>query len=130
MAVKQTVKEQVESLKISAQYQAVKLHVRRNKKLYIGIGIGASVVLVIRRPSINIVNAPIMSPVFNNTVNNGGHMRKIIRCIETGEMWPSITATAEDIGKSINTMSKHLNGYPGFETVGGMHYVIDGLASG
>lgn len=66
MAVKATIKEQTEILKNGAKYQAVKLHVRRNKKFYMGFGTGALVVLVTRRSPINVVN----------TVNIGGVIPK------------------------------------------------------
>lgn len=125
MTVRTTVKEQAEILKNGAKYQAVKAHVKRNKKLYIGIGIGASVVLVTRRPSINIVNAPVFN---NNIVNNGGYMRKIVRCIETDEMWPSVSKAAEAVGVTIHSMSNHINGRQ--DSLNGLHYVIEGLAAG
>lgn len=66
MAVKATIKEQTEILKNGAKYQAVKLHIRRNKKFYMGFGTGALVVLVTRRSPINVVN----------TVNIGGVIPK------------------------------------------------------
>lgn len=66
MTVRSAVKEQTEILKNGAQFQAVKLHVRKNKKFYIGFGTGALVVLVTRRSPINVVN----------TVNIGGVIPK------------------------------------------------------
>jgi hypothetical protein len=66
MAIKAAVKEQAEILKNGAQFQAVKLHVRKNKKFYMGFGTGALVVLVTRRSPINVVN----------TVNIGGVLPK------------------------------------------------------
>jgi hypothetical protein len=124
MAVKATVKEQVETIKNGAKYQAVKTHVKKNQKFYVGFGAGALVVLVTRKSTINVVNAP----VFNNIVNNGGHMRKIIHCLETDELWPSVGVAAEAAGTTIQNMSRHVNGHR--ESLNGLHYVIEALASG
>lgn len=63
MAVKATIKEQAEILKNGAKYQAVKLHVRRNKKFYMGVGTGVLVTLIVRRPTVQVsttVQLPIM----------------------------------------------------------------------
>ena len=68
------------------------------------------------------------TPVFNNTMNNGGHMRKIVRCLETDQLWPSMSKAAEDVGTSLHKMSQHVNGHK--EHVDGLHYVIEGLATG
>lgn len=132
MAVKATVKEQVELVKNGAKYQAVKLHVRRNKKFYMGFGAGTLVVLVVRRPAVNIVNtvSPSFMPIFNNTVNNGGHMRKIIRCLETGELWLSVTEAAAAQGKDVALMSQHLNHPDVVPVINGLHFAIEALATG
>lgn len=132
MTVKAAVKEQAEILKNGAKYQAVKLHVRRNKKFYIGFGAGALVILVTRRPSINVIASPTFNnmPIFNNTVNNGGFIRKIVRCVETGELWLSVTEAAAAQGKNIPLMSQHLNHPDVVPTINGLHFVIEALASG
>ena len=49
-----TVKEQVGVLKDGAKYQAVKLHIRRNKKFYMGVGTGVLVTLIVRRPTVQV----------------------------------------------------------------------------
>lgn len=54
MAVRQTVKEQAEILKNGAKYQAVKLHVQRNKKFYVGVGAGVLVTLIVRKPTVQV----------------------------------------------------------------------------
>jgi hypothetical protein len=54
MPVKDTVKEQVGLLKDGAKYQAVKLHVKKNKKFYMGFGSGVLVTLIVRRPAIHV----------------------------------------------------------------------------
>lgn len=111
MSVRNTVKEQAEILKSGATYQAVKLHVRRNKKLYVGIGIGAFVVMATRRPTINVVNTATANPVFNNSVNFGGHMTKMVKRMSDGAMWETVTEAAKEAGVSLSYMSRHLNGH-------------------
>lgn len=54
MTVRTTVKEQAEILKNGAKYQAVKVHVKKNKKFYMGFGTGVLVTLVVRRPTIQV----------------------------------------------------------------------------
>jgi hypothetical protein len=70
-----------------------------------------------------------IAPVISNTVNNGGYMRKIVRCVETDELWPSISKAAEQAGASLSMMSKHVNGHTA-DDINGLHYVIEGLAAG
>ena len=36
---------------------------------------------------------------------------KKVRCVETGEIFESVGAAAKYAGRSISTMSRHLNGY-------------------
>ncbi len=113
MAVKATVKEQVEAVKSGAKYQAVKLHVKKNQKFYVGFGAGALVILVVRRPSVRIVNT--VTPVFNNNnsnvVNLGGHMTKMVKRLSDGKMWETVTEAANEAGVSLSFMSRHLNGH-------------------
>jgi len=71
--------------------------------------------------------APVISPVMNNVVNNGGYMRKIVRCLETDELWPSMSKAAEATGNSLRAMSKHIHG--GTDHLDGLHYVIEGLSA-
>lgn len=54
MTVRSTVKEQTELLKNGAKYQAIKLHIRKNKKFYMGVGTGVLVTLIVRRPTVQI----------------------------------------------------------------------------
>jgi len=65
--------------------------------------------------------------VFNNTVNNGGHMHKIVQCIETGEIWEKVTDAAEAAGTTLSYMSRHINGHKA--DVFGNHYKIIGLGT-
>jgi hypothetical protein len=113
----------------------VKQHFQDNKTTYL-VGAGCLAVgYLIRKPGVvapvfNNVVAPVIenAPVFNNTVNNGGYMRKIVRCVETDQMWPSMKAAAEAVGTTVVSMSKHCNGHT--DHLDGLHYVIEGLAAG
>ena len=121
----------------------IKGHFQRNKMWYAlggGIIIGVGGGLLLHRSPTQI--APVINnsvePVFNNTVapvitienivNNGGYARKIIRCIETDQMWPSMTKAAEATGNHIVMMSKHCNGH--VDNLQGLHYVIDSVTAG
>ena len=64
--VRATVKEQAEILKNGAKYQAVKTHTKKNQKFYIGVGVGAFIVMATRKPSINITNT--ITPTFVRAV--------------------------------------------------------------
>jgi hypothetical protein len=121
-------------MEVREKYEKVKQHLKDNRKTYI---VGASCLTVgyfLRRPQalspvFNNTVAPVIenSPTFINTVNNGGYARKIIRCIETDEMWPSMTKAAEAAGHTLQAMSKHIHGQN--EHLDGLHYVIEGLAA-
>lgn len=81
-------------------------------------------------PSISIAgnkNQIVMGSVIT-IVKNGGYMRKIVRCVETDQMWPSVTQAAEHAKVPISLMSNHLNGRT--EAINDLHYVIEGLAAG
>ena len=113
MTARSTIKEQAEILKNGAKYQAVKLHVKKNQKFYLGVGVGAFVILVTRRPAINVVVSPLFNntPVFNNSVNFGGHMTKMVKRMSDGAMWETVTEAAKEAGVSLSFMSRHLNGH-------------------
>jgi len=114
-----------------SRYQKIKQHLQDNKKVYLGVAGGLAVGYLLRKPnSAAIINnvAPSIAPVFNNTVNNGGYMRKIVRCLETDEMWPSVSKAAEAMGVTIPLMSHHLNGR--HDHINDLHFVIEGLAAG
>lgn len=71
--------------------------------------------------------APVITPVFNNTVNFGGHMTKLVKCLETGEMWETVTEAAKATGSSLSMMSRHLNGH--MSDLYGNHYEIIGIGT-
>lgn len=126
---------------VKAKIEKAKTHLKENRTTYlVGAGCLAAGYFLRKSTVITVVNegvAPVVpavinhinnNPIFNNTVNNGGHMRKIVRCLETDEMWSSVSKAAEASGHSISMMSKHINGHT--DHLNGLHYVIEGLASG
>jgi|SRR5580765_2754766 len=130
---KRTIRQKVEAFAAGQQVQKLQAHWKSHQREYL-IGGGCLVVgYLLRRPQaiapvFNNNNIPAFNNIVNNTVNNGGHMRKIVRCVETDEMWPSVSKAAEVAGHSIVAMSKHLNGHT--DHIDGLHYVIEGLAAG
>jgi len=122
-------------------FRSVKAHVVKYQVVY-ACGATAIVSVIVTRqfarPTMitNVIEAPAIAPVFNNTVapiinnivNNGGYSRKIIRCLETDQMWPSMKAAAEATGNTLHAMSRHCNGH--LDNLQEMHYVIEGLAAG
>lgn len=70
MTARSTIKEQAEILKNGAKYQAIKLHVRRNKKFYMGVGTGVFITLVVRRPTIQVTNT-VQLPVVLDGIAKG-----------------------------------------------------------
>jgi hypothetical protein len=75
------------------------------------------------------IASPVISPVFNNVVNNGGHIRKIVLCLDTGERWGSVTDVAKAQGKNISLMSQHLNHPDSVPDINGLRFIIEGLAT-
>lgn len=63
----------------------------------------------------------------NITYNMQGKLSKIVRCIETGELWTSIQEAADDFGVNRVTMSKAANGRTG--DIQGLHFEIVGFGS-
>jgi hypothetical protein len=112
------------------QVEKLKQHFQENWKMYGGAVVGVGIGFMIKKRPIEI--APIfnntVAPVITNTINNGGYARKIIRCLETDQMWPSMKEAAEATGNHLTMMSKHCNGH--LDDLHGLHYVIDGLATG
>jgi hypothetical protein len=105
--------------------EKIKGHFRKNKKLYIGIGIGVVITLAIRKPVVISI-----APVFNNSnqqINFAGHMTKLVKCLETDDVWEKVTEAANAAGVGITAMSKHLNGHQ--DHVNGLHYKIVGVGT-
>ncbi len=129
-------KERFDDAKRRRIIDRIKLHVETNKELYI---VGASCLYAGytfgNHRSTHIVNSPIISPVispvFNNDnssiVNFGGHMTKIVKCLETGEVWEKVTEAADAVNAPVSVMSKHLNGHK--DHLDGLHYQIIGVST-
>ena len=64
------------------------------------------------------------SQIYNEINNYYGHSTKIVKCLETGEIWETVTEAADAAGVARTTMSKHLNGRT--DHIDGLHYVIIG----
>lgn len=114
-------------------YERVKLHVKEHKKEYLigagGVVVGAGIVMIFKqRPMIINTIAPIFNNNNSSAVNFGGHMTKLVKCLETGEMWETVTEAAKSAGTSLPAMSKHLNGHSA-EHLYGMHYAIIGVGT-
>jgi hypothetical protein len=111
----------------------VKAHVRRNKRAYsvgtVVVIAGVAYYLGTRRTITQISVAPVFNNMINNTVNNGGHMRKIVRCLETNEIWLSVTEAALAQGKNLSLMSQHLNHPEVVPHINELHFVIEALAT-
>jgi hypothetical protein len=132
------VKDLVQNVKTNETVKQIKLHLIENKKTYIVGAIGVIAYASKSRP-VQIVNnnnvKPLIAPVFNNTVNNGGYMHKIVQDLETGEIWEQIShlacQIAEDHGITVESartaLSRHLNGKAGH--VYGKNYRILGIGS-
>jgi hypothetical protein len=124
---------------------AVLQHVRDHREAYL-VGAGCLSVgfvggkyfqrpiEVITKPVFNNTVAPVIAPVMNNignqvinTVNNGSYARKIVRCVETDELWPSMSKAAEAAGHTLQVMSKHIHGHT--SDLDGRHYVIEAVTA-
>ncbi len=110
----------------------VATHLKENSTVYVGLGIGFVIggvtVLVLKsRQTQNIVVSPVIAPVFNNRnyVTLGGYAHKVVKCLETGEIWESVTAAADAVGTTLPTLSKVLTGHT--EHFDGKHYSIIAL---
>lgn len=129
---------------VKVRIARAKQHFRENRTTYlIGAGCLAAGYLLRKSNVVTVVNegvapvvpavinntvAPVMNNIVHNTVNNGGRMRKIIKCLETGQLWSSMTEAAEAQGKSLAMMSNHIHDR-GVDSINGLHFVIDGLAA-
>jgi len=121
---------------MNGRIEKIKNHVSEHRVVYIASGVsfalgGVSVVVLKSRP-MQIINtvAPVIAPIFNNTNNItfGGYAHKVVKCLETGQIWESVKDAAEETGVTLSTMSKVLNGHS--DGIQGLHYTIIGLGSG
>jgi len=142
--------------KVAQKYNAVKSHLIEHKKVYITGGIcfiaGVASYAIIsddatqpqRRIPIrnyngggnaqvsieaeSITDSPIHVEQTTNDINNfGGHSTKIVKCVETGEIFGSVNDAARSVGVAQSKMSLHLNGRK--DHVYGYTYEIIGLGT-
>lgn len=116
-------------------FEKTKAHIQKHKVVYgtisgvvTGIGLGILVGKSLRS-AISVVNsvAPVISPVFNNdnSTTFGGYLHKIVKCLETGDIYETVKDSADKAGVAVSKMSRHLNGH--MDHVNGQHYEIIGL---
>jgi hypothetical protein len=112
------------------KYQVVYAMVGGSALTLVGVKLFGKPQVIVERAASDIPAIAINNmPVFNNTVNNGGHMRKIVKCLETGQLWLSVTEAAKEQGKTIAMMSQHLNHPDVVSEINGKHFVIEALAT-
>lgn len=126
----------------------IKDHLKRNKKLYFGLGIGVviggvGVYVGTTKIRVNVteeaqssLNYTDVKPLVNVnspiTVNNitelvrRGHPGNVIKCLETGEVFASQNRASELLGINKDNLSKHLRGLR--DDIGGLHFELVGDA--
>lgn len=114
---------------MNERIERIKEHVRENKHLY---GYGAMTIAIgvlIKRSTGKTIIINNVAPIFNNLnkTSLGGHLRKIIYCIELDKYYESVTEAAVKAGVGLSVMSKHLNGHT--DDVMGLHYKIVGVSN-
>jgi len=129
------VKETPEGVEEVVTTDDLKSHFEKYKWAYLGGGIGLAVGVLgmamhHRGTAIpQVINT--IAPVFNNSNSSttalGGHLHKIVRNDDTGEIWESVTSAARDAGVPLPVMSKHLNGHT--DHVYGKSYSIIGVGN-
>lgn len=126
---------------VKEKAKAVKEHIVRNKAAYIfggsGILVGAGFTLLIMRGrcagirgvpdtaenSVFVRPFNFLSPNTIVTVierDGRGHPGYIVRCIETGAIFPSQVQAAKEMNVPVTVLSAHLNGK--FSEVDGLHF--------
>ena len=130
---------------MSTRWERVKQHVVRNRYWYAagGLAVVAGVLgYSVGRSSADgecghvfevggdVTDSPVLIGDGNTMENHSeinnyyGHSTKIVKCLETGEIWETVGEAADAIGVGRTTMSKHLNGRT--DHIDGLHYVIIG----
>ena len=129
--------------------EKVKAHLKRHKIEYVVGGIAIQSLLFIYigyrigsltskqefvAPTVGAINASKYSRVTvnviqgnDNVVNFGGYASKLVKCIETGEIFERVKDAAKSAGVESAKMSKHINGH--MDNVNGSHYKIIGLST-
>ena len=118
---------ELEPIVENTMFMRIKEHVKKHQVVYSAVAgsVVTSTVFVLTRSFVGSVN---IAPVFNNVgpqVNFGGPMTKLVQCLETGEIWATVTEAADAAGVTLSYMSRHLNGHK--EHLYGKHYKILGM---
>lgn len=105
-------------------------HLKKNKNAYIACGVtavvaGLGVLLVSRSGNVSISNPAVVNwkPIANTvqvSMTRPGPKAFVVQCLENQKMWPSLRATAKDIGHNPGTLSAHLKGL--VPDIDGLHY--------
>lgn len=111
---------------------SVKKHVEDNKTAYIVVGsmvMGLVVGRILFGSKAIIHNSAVASPIVNisSKVTNGGYTHKIVKCLETGQIWETVKDAAEAMEVSPSMMSKHINGHK--DHISNLHFTIVGLGA-
>lgn len=135
----------MEELTTHTRWERVKQHVVRNRYWYAAGGlavVAGALGYSIGRSSANdekyysdweiedVVESQVQvgdgNTIENHTeiTNYYGHSTKIVKCLETGEIWETVNEAAADIGVGRSTLSNHLNGRS--DHIYGNHYEIIG----
>lgn len=121
----------------SARAQKIKDHFSKHRELYIrsGLVIGTAVFSTAlshaTRPMIVTAQGKNFASVGNNVTINYNDLRRrgtpqnVIRCVETGVIYPSQNAAATELGISAADLSKHLN--HGLALLKGLHFERVGI---
>lgn len=120
----------------SEKIEKIKKHFKDHKTVYLASGasfvLGSLTMLALKGKRIQIVNTNTVTPIFNNhlesTANFGGYAHKVVKCLETNQIWESVNDAAEALGTTQSTLSKVLNGHT--SDFAGKHYAIIALGSG
>lgn len=136
--------------KVKAKLKKAKEHIVENKETYIsgavclvvGVAVGQFISATTNTPQVvggsasndndvqvgGDVNAPITITQNSTVVNNfGGHLCKIVKCVDTGEIFETAKAAAESAGVTASNMSRHLNGHT--NSISGMTYEVVGVGT-
>ena len=136
---------EMEEITMPTRWERVKQHVVRNRYWYaagslavvagaLGYSIGRSSADGecghVFEVGGDVTDSPVLvgdgNTMDNHTeINNYyGHSTKIVKCLETGEIWETVNEAADALGVARSTLSNHLNGRS--DHIYGNHYVIIG----
>lgn len=120
--------------KFKESVNRVKAHLSDNKEIYIGCGVSFAAGAIVQtlvsdgnKPSVSIENKPVFNNTNTNTnvvTNYNGYATKIIKCVETGEIFETAKDAATSAGVKASVFSRHINGHT--DHVFGKHYEIIG----